>query len=468
MNLYPAIRAQMGTWQYYSIKMTVRELSENVKFGSEVYEDRTLDEAIQRALNDARVKKEIVQYLKRQPDRFFSSVVIAALGGDPKFYPVEITGDERFAIFHDDDRLNNTFGVLKFDGTQHYYALDGQHRLAALKTILDRNNPLSEGAPTDFPMDEISVIVVVPKAGEDTQGVFMQKYRRLFSNLNRYAKPTDQDTNIIMDEDDAFAILTRRLITEHEFFKSPGLQKESHRVKTKGKNLNTGEMYFTSLQTLYEMNISLLASRERENKGWDAEREGEDRNAFKRFRPDEEYLDALFRELCMYWDALLAEIPALASDPTKMRSHSRTEQQEADGYTDNLLFWPIGQEMVARIARDALDAKLPDPARPTSSAVAVALAGLGGLEWELHNAPWRFFLLTEDAGRWKMRSEDRKEAVRIGRRIQLWVLGVHELDAAEVDDLKVQWAVRLIPNQDDQTEDAMWAETLETKGALTS
>src|SRR5947209_6632716 len=99
MNLYPGIRAQMGSWQYYSVKMTARELSESVKFGAEVYEDRTLDEAIQRALNETRVKKDIVTYLKRQPDRFFSSIVIAALGGDPKFYPVEITDDERFSIF---------------------------------------------------------------------------------------------------------------------------------------------------------------------------------------------------------------------------------------------------------------------------------------------------------------------------------------------------------------------------------
>ena len=458
MNLYPAIRARMGSWQYYTVKMTARAISENVRFGSEVYEDRTLDEAIQRAVNETRVKRDIVTYLKRQPDRFFASIVIAALGGDPKFYPLEVTDDERFALFRDDDRLNSTFGVLKFDGTQDYYALDGQHRLAAIKTLLDKNNELSDGAPDDFPMDELSVIVVVPKAGEDS-AEFMKKYRRLFSNLNRYAKATDKDTNIIMDEDDAFAILTRRIINDHPFFKSPGRQKDSPKVQTKGKNLREGDSYFTSLQTLYEMNIVLLSSRHRENKGWDNSGDGQDRGTFSRFRPDEEHLDALYGELCIYWDALIDEIPALQNDPSTMRAHSLSEEEQKEGFTDHLLFWPIGQEMMARIAREALDRILPDTANPVPKEVRDALRGLGALEWRLHEPPWRYFLLVRpDGKKWKMRSEDRKEAVRIGQRIQQWLLGVDELDEMQVADLKIDWTARLVPNQQPKDEDTMWGQ----------
>ena len=187
MNIYPALRSKMGSWNYYVVKMSARELSESAKYASEVYEDRTLDEAIQRVLNESRVKTEIVEYLKRQPDRFFSSIVIAALDGDPKFYPVEMTGDPQFAIFSDDRRLNESFGVLKFDGTQKYYALDGQHRLAAIKTLLDRNNPLSDGAPEDFENEDFSVIVVVPSR-EDTTETFLQKYSCLL-----YTSPSPRD-----------------------------------------------------------------------------------------------------------------------------------------------------------------------------------------------------------------------------------------------------------------------------------
>jgi DGQHR domain-containing protein len=295
----------MGRWNYYVVKMSMRELADNVKFAADVNDDRTLDEAIQRVLNESRVKKDIITYLIRQQDRFFSSLVVAALQGNPKWYPVTIEDDERFALFRDDTRLNQTFGVLSFDGTQDYYALDGQHRLAAIKALVDPNSDVYADAPPKFRDEEVSVIVVVPSEAEGHEE-FLKRYRRLFGNLNRYAKPMDQVTNIIMDEDDAFAIVTRRLITEHEFFRYSGRQRESARIKTeKGKNLRATESYFTSLETFYEMNISLLTTKARKNKGWNVEED--DFKEFRRFRPDDEVIDSLFEEIRMYWDGLLEE-----------------------------------------------------------------------------------------------------------------------------------------------------------------
>lgn len=223
MNLYPAIRAKMGDWSYYICKMTMKELAGQVRFAAEIHDDRTLDLAIQRELNEGRVKKEIVSFLQRREDRFFSSVVIASLGGNPQFYPVRITDDPQFRVFSD-QKLDEDFGVLTMSGEQNYYALDGQHRLKAIKTLIDRNDPDSVEPPVGFQEEELSVILVVSE--DEASDEFMKAYRRLFSSLNRHAKPTDRDTNIIMDEDDTFAILTRRLITEHEFFKWDGKQRE--------------------------------------------------------------------------------------------------------------------------------------------------------------------------------------------------------------------------------------------------
>ena len=466
MNIYPALRSSMGSFTYYTVKMSVRELSENVKFAYEVYEDRTLDEAIQRILNESRVKKEIVEYLKRQPDRFFSSVVVAAIEGDPLFYPVEITEDPQFAIFRDDQRLNGAFGVLKFDGSQKYYVLDGQHRLSAIKTLLDRGNPLSDGVPRDFENDELSVIVIVPNQ-QDSNETFMQKYRRLFSNLNRYAKATDTDTNIIMDEDDIFAIITRRLITENAFFQSPGRQRESMRVKTKGKNLTKKDTHFTSLSTLYDMNIALLSSSEREPRGWGPIRaEGQNLKSFIRFRPSEEYIDKLYAELVVYWEALLAEIPDLHKEPIQMRVHELEEVEDEDE-TDHLLFWPIGQQMLAEIVRYLLDVRLPDIAVPTPRTVSDALKGFGQLEWRLHQAPWRYlFLIRNASGNWAMRNETRREAIRCGRRIQQWVIGLNALDKRGVEELRKFWESMLIPAQSKDKCDQMWQQVEDMKSAI--
>ncbi len=464
MNIYPALRSQMGSFTYYTVKMSAHELSENVKFAYEVYEDRTLDDALQRILKESRVKKEIVEYLKRQPDRFFSSVVVAALEGNPLFYPVEITEDPQFAIFRDDQRLNEAFGVLKFDGSQKYYVLDGQHRLSAIKTLLDRSDPLSDGAPTDFENDEFSVIVIVPSQ-QDSNETFIQKYRRLFSNLNRYAKSTDTDTNIIMDEDDTFAIITRRLITEHAFFQAPGRQRESLRIKTKGKNLTKNDSHFTSLSALYDMNIALLSSSEREPGGWGPIRaEGQNLKSFMRFRPSEEYIDKLYAELVVYWEALLAEIPDLRKEPRQMRVH---ELEEVEDETDHLLFWPIGQQMLAEVVRELLDIRLPDIATPTPYTVSEALKGLGQLEWRLHQAPWQYLFLVRNAsGNWTMRNETRKEAIRCGRRIQQWVIGLDALDKGGIERLKALWESMLIPAQSKEECDQMWQQVEDVKSAI--
>ena len=469
MTIFPALRSRMGTWDYYIVKMNASQLSQSVMYASEVHEDRTLDEAIQRVLDQSRVKKDIVEYLKRQPNRFFSSIVVAALDGNPIFYPVEITEDPQFAVFRNASSLNEAFGVLQFDRSVKYYALDGQHRLSAVKTILDRSNPLSDGAPEDFVNDEFSVIVIVPNR-EDPNETFMQKYRRLFSNLNRYAKAMDQATNIIMDEDDTFAILTRRLITDNPFFQSSGEQRKSRRIKTKkGESLTTNDSYFTTIQTLYKMNIALLSSAQREPKGWGPiNEEGTDRKTFVKFRPSEEYIDSLYNELSIYWEALLTELPVLWDEPTKMRVHSLEDQQTSgNDETDHLLFWPIGQQMLAEIVRTLLDKRLPDPENPTSDTVSEALSGLSDLEWRLHQVPWKYFLLVHNAkGNWTMRSEQRADAVRCGQIIQQWILGLEDFDENDVLDLKNEWVNFLVPAQIEERVNEMWQQVEDMKSAI--
>ena len=470
MNLYPALTAKMGTWTYYVVKMAARELDESVRFAHDVCEnDRTLGEAIQRVLNKGRVNKEIVQYLQRQPDWFFSSIVVAALAGNPQFYPVQVTDDPHFAILHDDERLNSAFGVLRFDGTQKYYALDGQHRLAAIKALLNRDNPASDYAPEGFDEEEFSVIVVVP-APNDSDERFLEKYRRLFSNLNRYAKTTDQATNIVMDEDDTFAIITRRLITEHEFFQWTGRQKESKRIKTeKGKNLRSKDPYFTSIEALYEANIALLNSRLRQNSGWgENAEEGVDIKAFKRFRPSEEYLDAIYEELILYWNGLIEELPDLRQDPICMRVHGlEPDSEDEEEQTDHLLFWPIGQQLLAELARHAMDRKLADPGHPHEADVASALCGMARLEWRLNRFPWRQFLLVRaDQGRWRIRSEERKEVLRIGQRIQRWLLGIDPLDEEGVAQLRQDWLDRLLPALSETEKDGAWETVLSMRQSL--
>jgi len=457
MNLYPALQADMGTWKYYIVKMRMREVAAEVRFANEVYEDRTLDDAIQRELNEGRVKREIISFLSRRRDRFFSSLVVAAIGGSPKFYAVTITDDPQFKFFADQG-IDQAFGVLTFSGDQQYYALDGQHRLKAIKALLDPRDPASRTCPPGFENEQISVIVVVKR--DEPLNEFLKSYRRLFSSLNRYAKATDLDTNIIMDEDDTFAILTRRLISEHAFFKWVR-NEESPRVKTKGKNLRSADPQFTSLQTLYYMNEQLLSAAWRLNSGFGPAGETErDVKLFKRFRPSsEEYLDALYDELALYWDSLLEVLPSLEADATKKRAHNADEDASL-GLQDDLLFWPIGQELLSEVARSLLDKRQreEDVRTPTSASATAALRPLSLVDWNLHRPPWRNFLLTGEPNTWKMRSEDRSAAVDLGKEMVRWILAVDDLGPEDLEDLRRRWQASLLPGQTPERAEEMWGE----------
>lgn len=447
MKVFPALSFQMSTWNYYVIKMNARDLSENIKFAHEVHEDKTLDMAIQRALKGERVRNEIVPYLQYQEDRFFSALVIAALDGNPKYHP-----------------QNDMFGYLEFDGTQEYYALDGQHRLSAVKMLMDDDR---FDSPENFEKDEFSVIVIVPKSGESRED-FMKKYRKLFSTLNRYAKKTDYATNIIMDEDDMFAILTRRLIMDHEFFRWTGYPNPERIKTTGGIPLKEGATHFTSIETLYEMNIALLSSPERVSSKWGSLK-SKSMRAFQQIRPSEEYIETLYNELEMYWDALLIELPVLREHPSKMRYHEMTDRDRFNG-NDHLLFWPMGQMLLAEIARKLIDKQLHDPKHLTPESIGYALRGLDSLEWKIYCPPWQFFLIELVLDRrslrpkWKLRGAgaERKPLFDCAYNILSWSLDLEDYDQNSLANLKKEWESLLRPPQPERI-DEFWQQVRERR-----
>jgi len=127
----------MGDWDYYVVKMKMKDLAKEVNFASEVHNDATLDEAIQKRNSPtAERKASIIDFLAKGKIASSRQLVVAALGGNATFYPVSISEDPQFRIFSDQG-MDQSFGILTFDGSQAYYALDGQHRLKAIKTILD-------------------------------------------------------------------------------------------------------------------------------------------------------------------------------------------------------------------------------------------------------------------------------------------------------------------------------------------
>lgn len=463
MRIYPAIRAQMGDWNYYIVRMKMREIAQEVNFAQDIYEDNTLSDAVQRTLNTTRVKKQIVGYLSRRPDRFFSSIVVAAMEGEPSWHPVEMDTSVVPSIFTNVRTLKESFGVLTFGDEPKYYALDGQHRVAAIKLLVSGEAEMDP--PPGFDEDLLSVIVVLREEHDVPDGEWMRRYRRLFSSLNRWAKPTDPDTNIIMDEDDLFAIVTRRLITDHKFFKAPGRERDSFKVQTEKKNLRKNAPQFTTLQALYGVNEILLRTRERQIRGWFPGGGVID----KQIRPDEDFIDLTYEELSNYWDAVLKALPDLRKNPVDMRRHDVDEPCEE--FQDHLWFWPIGQELAAKVVRALLDAEFPEGGQASVDEMATALEPLAKISWELHEAPWRHLLLvrTQTRASWRMRSEDRKVSLEVAERIVRWMANLDPLDNAETEELREEWKDLLYFDvMDDEKEeiDDMWERVLAIRGRV--
>ncbi|MGW3073958.1 DNA sulfur modification protein DndB [Kitasatospora sp. NPDC001132] len=197
----PAFEAKVGNWTYYSCLMSYAQVAREINFAHELGGNRDLGTMIQRGVGTR--TQEITEYLLTNENRFLGALIIAVWGGDPNYLPVTMDSENQAVL----QGLDRNFGVLTFDGTQQFFALDGQHRLKAIKDAIKQNPELGN--------EDINVIVVPHFDTADGR----RRTRRLFTNINRNAKSTNLQENIALDEDDSFAILTRRLLDEDEFLK---------------------------------------------------------------------------------------------------------------------------------------------------------------------------------------------------------------------------------------------------------
>ena len=313
---YPALRLSMGSWTYFSVRMTMKEAAKRIVLATNFKEPTALDDMLQRLHDVARSKGAMTNYLKIRDDRFYGSLIVAPIGKSPSFHSIRADEDliDKYNI---GDDANDSIGFVSLDEDTDYYVLDGQHRLGSIKHVIEND----EIGP-EFQDEEINVIFVVDESDSDKERNI--KYRRLFTSLNRYAKPTDQTTNIIMEEDDAYAILTRRLVETHKVFgKGTGdsSARSNTRVNVNTKNLYQTAPHFTSLAALYGMTKKLLSCPEFPDIN-PATPEG------LLSRPSDVQLDQWYAELELLWDVIGEAFPLLFSDLTKLRAKDSTSDDE--------------------------------------------------------------------------------------------------------------------------------------------
>jgi DNA sulfur modification protein DndB len=293
----PAIRAKVGIWVYYVSTLTYAQVKEYVKrVDDELHKSTVLREMLQRSITDN--YKQIATYISQQEERFFNALVLAVYDGDPQWHEIRLNygdGEEYYDI-----------GLLELTGQEKIFPVDGQHRVEGIKKVLSESS--------DFDEERIPVIFIGHKNDDDG----MKRARRLFSTLNRYAKPVSKRDIIALDEDDSVAIASRELIEAHPLFENERI------LDSKSKAIpESNKKAFTTIITFYECNFELmhLFLEDKTVKDSDGKimRGSSKAKEYIRFRPDQPKLDA-FISLCVgFWNAVSSEISCvskyLASDP---------------------------------------------------------------------------------------------------------------------------------------------------------
>ena len=323
--ILPALRGVIGNWVYYSCLMQLSELSARVNYARDIHSHSGLSSMIQRAL-DRRRSQEIAEYIKTEPQRFFNSLVIAVYDGEPNWHALTNVRNKR-----EDDLLKDlspetveSVGFLTLRGDERLFALDGQHRLAGIKAVV------GEGYEPALD-DEVNVIFV---AHQQTQEG-LERTRRLFTTLNKTARPVTKGDIIALDEDDVMAICVRRLIEETDLF--PGrriLFVQSNNIPARNYEC------LTTIGNLYDiLTILFTTARSPLRKA---------KSALTRSRPDDETLDRYF-DYAMEFIALLRNnLPELDEFFTADRA-PHIVQKYRGNQEGNALYRPIGLEIFTQI-----------------------------------------------------------------------------------------------------------------------
>jgi DNA sulfur modification protein DndB len=200
---------------YYTTNLTFKQINDLVKrVGFELYPSNLLKKKFQRSCT------QIKDYILSQSEHFFNSLVLAVYDGEPKWVEMEID-------FQNSDFYN--LGFLQFSGEEKIFPVDGQHRVEGIREALKEKPELAD--------ETIGVILI----GHSKTPEGMEKSRRIFSTLNRYAKPVRLGDIIALDEDDIVAIVTRELLETYPLFMA-------NRVKvSNSKSIPNTEQHINSL-----------------------------------------------------------------------------------------------------------------------------------------------------------------------------------------------------------------------------
>lgn len=237
-NAFAAIKSQMGEIPYYVMTMPAQDLIKLVHIPSkEEWEIISVEEKYQRQLKEDKRLSDLVEYLKKDKNRFFGSIIVASENWKKnKFIPIGVVAEDNplIGLYEDESKK---IGYYNFGNDKRLFVLDGQHRVRALELAL-KGTP-DEGSNPELCNDLITVVLVEHKISIS---------RKIFTKVNRNAKKTSSGETLITDDDDIIAKISRDVAD-----KIIGA-----RLVSLSNNLTENSLEFTTLSTIADSTFSMI------------------------------------------------------------------------------------------------------------------------------------------------------------------------------------------------------------------
>lgn len=316
----PALRGKFGKTEYWLTTMRIAELITKIQMPTDIegWDEYTVEEKFQREVNVRRVIQEIAPYFASDENRFTGSLVLAILNPDNiEFEPLgDFSGSKNVPGLY--RSASREIGFLTLNGGEMLVPIDGQHRAKAFKFAMngtDDNGRAIAGIKSNTALGEDQAPVILMKFDKVTS-------RLIFNKINRYAKPTTKSDNLITDDDDAIAVITRRLLDK---------MLPMRLVKLGSNTLPANAPELIPIATFYEANLAIAS---------------ELPGAGKPTQMNEEQRNIAEGEIHEVWNLLLDRIDLFAAalyDTTAQGDATRIRIRE-----DTLLGKPIGQLSLVR------------------------------------------------------------------------------------------------------------------------
>lgn len=299
----PVIRGEIGDWRYYTGVMNFKQISEAVESSVEKFcSPSCLSDLLQRELTDN--YKSIKEYIQKDSQRFFNSIVLAIYDGDPKWLEVEFS--QEYEVYN--------VGFLEINSDVKIFPVDGQHRVKGIEEAIVENPELES--------EQVPVIFIAHRDTEEGK----RRTRKLFSTLNRRAKPVGENSQIALDEDDVTSIITRELIEDYPLFQNERLRNYKSKQIPKSDTQS-----FTSLVAFYQCNEILVQDK--------LEIRGKQYKEFQLYRPNDEIIQDILVYVKEFWDAFINRISVIQEFLNNDEKAAYPFRNEKGG---NILFRPIG------------------------------------------------------------------------------------------------------------------------------